>query len=72
LAIASIEFGRRRRVQNEQEVGFPCECGCLEVVTMTKAQYQALGGAWLEGHRPDSLAGAVLGEHKAVDPRGPA
>jgi membrane-bound metal-dependent hydrolase YbcI (DUF457 family) len=73
LAIASMEWGRRKRARNEREVGFPCECGCREVVTMTKAQYQAIGGAWVEGHKPDRLAGAASNEHTAVDsPQGQA
>jgi hypothetical protein len=29
-----------------------CECGCLARVTMTRSQYEALGGAWLESHKP--------------------
>ena len=53
LGIALMAFDRRRRTRKEREVGFACECGCLEVVKLTKAQYQAFGGAWLEGHKPD-------------------
>jgi hypothetical protein len=51
LAIALLEHGRRRRARNERVV-FPCECGCREVVKLTKAEYQTVGGAWLEGHEP--------------------
>lgn len=35
-------------------VEFLCECGCMERVEMTPAEYDAEGGAWLEGHRRDS------------------
>jgi hypothetical protein len=67
LAIASLEFGRRRRARKEREVRFPCGCGCHGVVTMTRAHYQAVGGAWLEGHKPDRLVEAAMGEHAAAD-----
>jgi len=53
VAIALMELGRRRRTRDEREIGFPCECGCREVVKLTKAEYQAGSGAWLEGHKPD-------------------
>jgi hypothetical protein len=40
------------RGREEHEIGFFCECGCLGVVTMTRAEYEAGGGAWLDGHGP--------------------
>ena len=51
-AIALLVLDRRRRTREEREIEFACECGCLEVVKLTRAQYQAVGGAWLEGHKP--------------------
>ena len=47
LALEATLGGREGR-----EIGFFCECGCLEVVTMTRAEYEAAGGARLEGHAP--------------------
>ncbi|HEX3237559.1 MAG TPA: hypothetical protein VHQ99_04040 [Gaiellaceae bacterium] len=35
--------------QNRQ-VGFFCECGCMGVAPTTLAEYEAGGGAWIEGH----------------------
>lgn len=29
-----------------------CECGCLATVITTRSQYEAVGGAWLESHKP--------------------
>jgi hypothetical protein len=48
LALEELLGGR-----HEREIGFFCECGCMGVVAMTKAQYEAADGAWLEGHQPD-------------------
>lgn len=31
--------------------GFLCECGCGETVTLSLAENDLQGGAWLEGHR---------------------
>jgi len=39
--------------EDRDEYRFFCECGCLEGVTMTRAEYGAAGGAWLDGHEPD-------------------
>jgi hypothetical protein len=33
-------------------IGLMCECGCMEIVTSTRARYEKNGGAWLEGHEP--------------------
>lgn len=36
---------------------FFCQCGCMNPVALTLAQYEASGGAWFEGHsRPDSTS----------------
>ena len=51
--ILALEDLLAPRGRDEQEIGFFCECGCLEVVTMTRAEYEAAGGALLEGHQPD-------------------
>ena len=40
-------------VPDEQPIGFLCECGCLAIVEVTLADYEA-GGAWLQDHRPPS------------------
>jgi hypothetical protein len=32
--------------------GFSCEDGCDATVPLTIAEYDAAGGAWLEGHKP--------------------
>jgi hypothetical protein len=39
------------------EYGFLCECGCEETVWLNLAEYDEQGGAWLEGHKPDSAPG---------------
>lgn len=31
-----------------------CECGCMGVLSVTRAEYDRDGGAWLEGHEPTS------------------
>lgn len=41
----------------EREIGLFCECGCVQVVTMTSARYEAAGGAWLDGHEPSDNSG---------------
>jgi hypothetical protein len=35
-----------------------CECGCMATVAMTRHEYEGIGGAWLEGHRPGTASGA--------------
>jgi len=40
------------RERDEPEIGLFCQCGCLEVVTVTRTRYEAAGGAWLDGHKP--------------------
>ena len=32
--------------------GFSCEDGCEGIVPLSLAEYDAAGGAWLEGHKP--------------------
>jgi hypothetical protein len=51
--ILALEELLDRGAREEYVIGFFCECGCLEVVTMTRAQYEAAGGSWLEGHKAD-------------------
>lgn len=58
LALEEQLVPRRR---DEREIGFFCECGCLGVVKMTRAQYEAAGGAWLNGHKLDSPRGRASG-----------
>jgi len=41
-----------RALRDEHPVGFFCECGCMEIVLVAIADYDAAGGAWLEGHQP--------------------
>jgi hypothetical protein len=43
------ESARGARV--DREIGLFCECGCLQVVPMTRADYEAAGEALLQGHR---------------------
>lgn len=50
--ILALEEQLVPRGRDEREIGFFCECGCLEVVTMTRAQYETACGARLFGHRP--------------------
>jgi hypothetical protein len=33
-------------------IGLFCECGCMAIVAITRSQYDAAGGAWLESHKP--------------------
>jgi hypothetical protein len=41
-------------LRDEAPVGFYCECGCMGIIMATIAEYDAAGGAWVEGHqRPD-------------------
>lgn len=39
--------------RDEREVGFFCECGCMGIVLVTIAEYDAAGGAWLPAHKPE-------------------
>jgi len=38
--------------EGEQAIAFFCECGCRDIVPMTVSRYEAIGGAWLPGHKP--------------------
>jgi hypothetical protein len=38
-------------VENPRPVGFLCECGCLGDTELVLADFRAVGGAWIEGHR---------------------
>jgi hypothetical protein len=42
----------RERGEGEQAVAFFCECGCRDIIPMTASRYEAIGGAWLPGHKP--------------------
>jgi hypothetical protein len=42
----------RDRGEGEQAVAFFCECGCRDIIPMTVSRYEATGGAWLPGHKP--------------------
>jgi hypothetical protein len=35
----------------EHEYGFSCECGCGETVSLSPAEVDLNGGAWLKGHQ---------------------
>jgi hypothetical protein len=37
-------------LDQDRQVGFFCECGCMGVASTTLAEYEAGGGAWIEGH----------------------
>jgi hypothetical protein len=39
-------------VPDERPIGFFCECGCMGTVSVTLTDYEAQGGAWIEGHGP--------------------
>jgi hypothetical protein len=41
-----------RSLRDERPIGFFCECGCMEISMATIAEYDAAGGAWVEGHQP--------------------
>lgn len=37
-------------LDQDRQVGFFCECGCMGVAPTTLAEYEARDGAWIEGH----------------------
>ena len=37
-------------LDQDRQVGFFCECGCMGVAPTTLSEYEANGGAWIEGH----------------------
>jgi hypothetical protein len=39
-----------KSLRDERPIGFFCECGCMAITMATIAEYDATGGAWLEGH----------------------
>jgi hypothetical protein len=39
--------------EGEQAIAFFCECGCRDIIPMTASRYEAIGGAWLPGHKPE-------------------
>jgi hypothetical protein len=39
-------------VPDERPFGFFCECGCMGTAAVTLTDYDAQGGAWIEGHEP--------------------
>jgi hypothetical protein len=46
------EVSAHARVADEDLLHLFCECGCMGLVGSTQADYEANGGAWLEGHKP--------------------
>jgi hypothetical protein len=34
----------------DRQVGFLCECGCMGVAPTTLTEYEARGGSWIQGH----------------------
>jgi len=40
------------KLHDERPIGFFCECGCMEIVMTTIAEYDKAGGAWIQGHQP--------------------
>jgi hypothetical protein len=38
----------------EQAIALFCECGCRDIIPITVGRYQAIGGAWLPGHKPQA------------------
>jgi hypothetical protein len=42
------------RGEGEQAIAFFCECGCRDIIPLTISRYEAVGGAWLPGHKPES------------------
>jgi hypothetical protein len=43
----------RSRGEGKQAIALFCECGCRDVIPLTISRYQAIGGAWLPGHKPE-------------------
>jgi hypothetical protein len=41
---------------NERPIGFFCECGCMGFAEVTLDEFEAAGGAWLEGHKAELTA----------------
>jgi hypothetical protein len=41
-----------KSLRDERTVGFFCECGCMEIIMATIAEYDVAGGAWVGGHQP--------------------
>jgi hypothetical protein len=44
---------RLDRGEGEQAIAFFCECGCRDIIPLTVSRYEAIGGAWLPGHKPE-------------------
>lgn len=44
---------RLDRGAGEQAIAFFCECGCRDIIPLTVSRYEAIGGAWLPGHKPE-------------------
>jgi hypothetical protein len=34
-------------------IGLLCECGCMGIAAVTRADYEQQGGAWKDDHRPE-------------------
>jgi hypothetical protein len=39
------------RGEGEQAIALFCECGCRDIIPMTRSRYRASDGAWLPGHQ---------------------
>src|SRR5437660_655721 len=64
IHILALEARLDRSGRDEREVGLFCECGCLEALPLTVSEYEAAGGAWLEGPR----ASATEGRRRRAEP----
>lgn len=42
-----------RALQDDRQIGFFCECGCMGLAFATIAEYDTAGGVWREGHKPE-------------------
>jgi hypothetical protein len=43
----------RDQGEGEQAIAFFCECGCRDIIPLTVSRYEAIGGAWLPGHKAE-------------------
>ena len=50
------EVASHMRTADQDLVGLFCECGCMEAVMVTRADYDERGGAWREGHEPPEIS----------------
>ena len=50
LALEKLLPSSVRSARANREIGLFCECGCLQVVAMTSADYESAGEALVQGH----------------------